>query len=201
MNGLRLYHAVGGGRFPSVPNISENSTGFGRGNPNLSLPKVDSRSFDRRDSLRKVWYRDINLPKGSGLNFVVLESTFGRDRNFRTAIIGTDGFFQRAIEYSQPSDLSLRKPDCRNHGGGVGATQSISERPQKLAPGSPVVAGNYLCGEKSAAIFPMGYAMATTGRPGLDVKSTVYRIVGRPYQTNTKTKAQIRNLGNAYVGR
>ena len=136
--------------------------------------------------------------RGSALS-TLLESTFGRGKK---TTISWNGW---------QTDSPLRKLDCLNHGGGVGATQGISERPSKLAPGRPVVAGTYLSGDKSASIFslgyaipatsifPMGYAIPATGRPGLGVKSTVYRILGRPYQTKTKT--QIRNPGNAYVGR
>ncbi len=47
-----------------------------------SLPKVDSKNVKMSYPLRKVWYRNLNLAKGSGLNCEVFGSTFARDAGF-----------------------------------------------------------------------------------------------------------------------
>jgi hypothetical protein len=61
----------------------------------LSLPKVWVSELKSIEHLRKVSWKStlpkfilvkVNLPKGLGLNYEVLESTFGRDRKTRMAI-------------------------------------------------------------------------------------------------------------------
>ena len=171
MNRLRLYHLIDGLRF-------------------LSLAKVGLNISLITQNPSQGWRCDTKPCEGCTACCEELESTFTRDRNPQTVISWN----------SCQSAPSLRKPDCHNHGGGVGATQSTSERQSKNTSGRPVPVERYPEGIATASIFPLRPVINATGRPGLSVKSTVYKILGRPYQTKTKTQAQIRNLGNAHGG-
>jgi hypothetical protein len=129
----------------------------------LSLPKVDSNTssfnpgpFGRLKSRYQTFRHPWCTRRGGGsVLSTLLESTFGRD------------------VYTSGSDR------CS----GVGATQSISERPVNYAPGRPVPTKRYPGRKKSASIVPARPSLAATGRPGLGVKSPLYLVLGRPYQT------------------
>jgi hypothetical protein len=223
MNRGRFYHAVEEGLFPpvptryrseilSLPKVDSNSPPFdpepfGRfAYATLNHAKIGS--IPSLFTLGPVKLIFKNLPGKLHLQKVgALKKTFRRSRNLRKGqrrksrrmqLIGTHGLFQRAIEYIQQTDPPLLRSNCNTPGGEVGATLSTSERQSKYTQGRPVSVPRYSSRIISASIFPMRPALTATGRPGLGVKSTLYMVLGRPYQT--KIQAQIQIPGNGHDG-